>query len=266
MRVFPDESQGKALEVVVKLMDTTLVVSQVFKVALLAGIAFAGGLLVRNYGVKVNYTRKINHFALFCLPQAMDDIFGVARGVMPGIVNGFATVAMFTVFWGPLRSRLTWAQTMFLSYDRPEDRPQTLQWLVTQFIAALVVIIPMLIYFRHFGFAHLALMVILIATVGDGLAEPIGIRFGKRKYSVRGIFTDRSYTRSYAGSMCVFVVSVAGVLLFYDSFTPTQLWTALALIPIAMTLSEAVSPHTWDTPFLMFAGAFCVAVVKQLVP
>src|SRR5262245_48151496 len=155
-------------------MDASLVVSQVVKVGLLSGIAFGGGLLVRNWGVRVNYTRKINHFALFCLPQALDDIFGVARGITPGLVNGFATVAMFAVFWGPVRSRLRWAQTMFLSYDRPEDRPHTLWWLVTQFLAALLVIIPMLIYFRHFGFAPLALMVIIIATVGDGLAEPIG--------------------------------------------------------------------------------------------
>lgn len=246
-------------------MDFPLIVSQMFKIALLAGIAFGGGLLVRHYQVKVNYTRKINHFALFCLPQALDDVFGVARGIMPGVVNGFATVALFGVFWTPIRTRVQWAQTMFLSYDRPEDRPHTLQWLVTQFLAALLVIIPMLLYFRHFGFAHLALMVILIATVGDGLAEPIGVRFGKRKYSVRGIFTDRCYTRSYVGSACILLASVAGVLLFYDSFTAAQLWAALILIPIAMTLSEAVSPHTWDTPLLIFAGAFCVAAVKQLV-
>lgn len=246
-------------------MDVELVVSQFFKIGILAGTAFLGGLLVRYYGVRVNYTRKVNHFALFCIPQALDDLFGVTRGIVPGIVNGFATVAMFTVFWEPVRSRLAWAQTMFLSYDRPEDRPYTLPWLVTQFIAALLVIIPMLIYFRHFGFAPLALMVILIATVGDGLAEPVGVRFGKRKYNVRGMFTDRVYTRSYVGSMCVFLVSVAGVVLFYDSFTPTQFVAALALIPLAMTLAEATSPHTWDTPFLMFSGAFCVAVVKQLL-
>lgn len=246
-------------------MDTALIVSQIFKISLLAGIAFGCGLLVQRYGVKVNYTRKINHFALFCLPQALDDIFGVARGITPGIVNGFATVALFGVFWEPIRSRMTWAQTMFLSYDRPEDRPHTLHWLVTQFLAALVVIIPMLIWFRQSGYPHLALMVILIATVGDGLAEPIGVRFGKTKYSVRGFFTDRCYTRSYMGSACVFVASVAGVLLFYDSFTPNQLLAALAVLPIAMTLSEAISPHTWDTPFLMLAGASCVVFVKHFV-
>src|SRR5262245_11310695 len=112
-------------------MDVTLVLTQILKIALLAGTAFAGGLLVRDWGVRVNYTRKINHFALFCVPQALDDLFGVARGIVPGVVNGFATVAMFTVFWEPLRTRLAWAQTMFLSYDRPEDRPYTLHWLVT---------------------------------------------------------------------------------------------------------------------------------------
>lgn len=246
-------------------MDGVLIVSQITKIALLSLVAYGSGILVRNYGVRVNYTRKINHFALFCLPQALDDALGVARGVMPGIINGFATVALFGVFWEPLRSRLAWAQTMFLAYDRPEDRPHTLRWLVTQFLAGLAVIIPMLFYFHRFGFAHLALMVILIATVGDGLAEPIGVRFGRRTYQVRALFTDRKYARSYAGSACVFLTGVAGVLLFYDSFTPGQLWAALLLVPAMMTISEAISPHTWDTPFILFAGASSVAIVKQLI-
>jgi phytol kinase len=247
-------------------MDASLVLSQILKVALLAGIAFGCGLLVQRFGVKVNYTRKINHFALFSLPLALDDYFGVARGIMPGIVNGFATVAMFGVFWEPVRSRLTWAQVMFLSYDRPEDRPHTLHWLVTQFLAALVVIIAMLLYFHQAGYAHLALMVILIATIGDGLAEPIGVRFGRRTYSVRGFLSDRTYSRSYIGSLCVYLTSIAGILLFYDSFTPTQICAALALIPLAMTFAEAVSPHTWDTPFLIFSGAGCVVLIKQFLP
>jgi len=123
----------------------------------------------------------------------------------------------------------------------------------------------MLLYFHHFGFAHLALMVLLIVTVGDGLAEPIGVRFGRRTYQVRGIFTDRTFTRSYVGSACVLLTGVAGVLLFYDSFSPTQLWAALLLVPASITLAEAVSPHTWDTPFIVFAGAASVAVVKQLI-
>jgi phytol kinase len=247
-------------------MDPPFLVSQVVKVAALAGIAYAGGLLVRRFDVLVNYTRKINHFALYCIPQLIDVLFEVTRSAFSGVVNGLATVAMFILFWKPIRGRLSWAQTMFLSWDRPEDRPNTLKWLVSQFLVSLLVLIPMLFYFRHFGFAPLSLMVVLIAIVGDGLAEPVGVRYGHHKYSVPALFTRTQYVRSYAGSACVFVVSTAGILLFHDAFTTLQLVIALLWIPIAMTIAEAVSPHTWDSPLLFFAGAFCVAVIKQLVP
>lgn len=247
-------------------MDAEFILSQMCKVAALAAIAFAGGLLVRHFGVLVNYTRKINHFALFCIPQALDMLFGVAHSILSGIVNGLATVAMFLLFWRPVRARVPAAQTMFASYDRPEDRPHTLHWLVTQFLAALLVLIPMLLYFRHFGFGPLALMVVLIVTIGDGLAEPIGVRYGRRKYTVPGLLVKKRYVRSYAGSACVLLVSAAGVLLFHDAFTPLQFAIGLLVIPVAVTITEAVSPHTWDSPFLFFSAGVCVAAIKQLIP
>ncbi len=247
-------------------MDTAFFVSQVLKIVALAAIAYLGGRLVQRFGVLVNYTRKINHFALYCVPQLLDTLFAVTHSAFSGVVNGLATCAMFVLFWTPVRSRVAFAQTMFRSWDRPEDRPHTLKWLVSQFLVSLLVLIPMLFYFQHFGFAPLSLMVVLIAIVGDGLAEPVGVRYGRHKYAVPGLFTRKRYTRSYAGSACVFVVSAAGVLLFHDAFTSPQLVIAVLVIPVAMTIAEAVSPHTWDSPLLFFAGAFCVAAIKQLAP
>ena len=40
--------------------------------AILASVAYASGSLVYYKGVKVNYTRKINHFALFFVPMFLD--------------------------------------------------------------------------------------------------------------------------------------------------------------------------------------------------
>ena len=38
-------------------------------------IQYCTGLLVRHVGIKVNYTRKINHFALFFVPVFLRSIF-----------------------------------------------------------------------------------------------------------------------------------------------------------------------------------------------
>lgn len=247
-------------------VDNGLLFSQICKVTALALVALGSGLLVLRHGVRVNYTRKINHFALFCLPPWIDILFDVPNGVPAGIANGLSTGLLFAFFMAPVRARVPIAQTMFASYDRPEDRPHTLMWIVTQYLAGLAVIVPIMIYFDYRGFGALAMMVVLITIVGDGLAEPVGVRYGKRKYSVPGLFVDRKYERSFMGSLCVLVVGAAGVVMFQDNFTIPQFVAALLVLPITVTLTEAVSPHTWDTPFLFLAGGLCVAAVKNWVP
>jgi phytol kinase len=105
---------------------------------------------------------------------------------------------------------------------------------------------------------------VLVAGIGDGLAEPVGIRFGKRKYQVRALFTDRRYTRSLEGSSCVFVSAVLAILILKSHLTDTQLLLALGIVPVTMTLAEALSPHTWDGPFLYLVGGVSLIAVLEL--
>ena len=48
-----------------------------------------------------------------------------------------------------------------------------------------------------------------------------------------------------------------------DYFTTTQFILSMLLVPIIMTLTEAYSPHTWDTPFLMFTGYVSLMLIMQ---
>jgi phytol kinase len=43
-----------------------------------------------------------------------------------------------------------------------------------------------------------------------------------------------------------------------------QFVLALAIIPLAMTLAEAWSPHTWDGPFLYLAGGASTVATLEL--
>jgi phytol kinase len=59
------------------------------------------------------------------------------------------------------------------------------------------------------------------------------------------------------------------VYLLRGQLDATQFGLALAIVPLAMTLAEAWSPHTWDGPFLYLAGgASTVATLElaRLVP
>ncbi|MBT3386561.1 MAG: hypothetical protein HN417_01375 [Desulfobacula sp.] len=102
--------------------------------------------------------------------------------------------------------------------------------------------------------AELIWIPLLIITFGDGLAEPVGIRFGRHKYETYAFFSKKKYVRSLEGSACVFLASIIVVMVFHSSFTQLQFIIALIFIPFLMTFVEAFSPHTWDTPTLFLAG------------
>ena len=167
-------------------------------------------------------------------------------------------------FVRPLRDKSVFLATAYTAIDRPEDRPFTLLWVSTQVVATYLVIALMVLWLAQYGKQPLIYIAVLVAGIGDGLAEPVGVRFGKRKYRVKALFTDRSYTRSLEGSACVFFSAVLAIVLLKPHLTGTQLLLAFAIVPLAMTLAEAFSPHTWDGPFLYLVGGLSLVGVLEL--
>ncbi len=222
------------------------------------------GLLVQHYSIRVNYTRKIMHFSLFFLPQFLLSYFPYQSTIFTGIVNAILTMLVLALFIKPIRNTISIINTMFVSIDRPEDRPYTLLWLSTQFLASYLVLMPLIYYLNQHQLRELLYIPILIIGLGDGLAEPVGVRFGRHQYKTRALFSSRRYTRSIEGSLCVFIVSLLAILGYQDLFITTQLIAALIAIPPIMTLTEAFSPHTWDSPFLYLMGGISLIAILQL--
>ena len=228
-----------------------------FQLSLLASlftIQYSTGLWVRHRGIKVNYTRKINHFALFFVPVFLRSVFPHEPSFLRFIIGCTIGTLILLIYIKPIRDKLTIIATMFLSFDRPEDRPNTLWWLFTQILVGYIVLVPAVILFVQNDLAGIIWVPLLINALGDGLAEPVGIRFGKHKYETYAFFSKKKYVRSLEGSACVFLASIIVVIIFRSSFTQLQFMIALIFIPFLMTLVEAFSPHTWDTPTLNLAG------------
>jgi phytol kinase len=211
-------------------------------------------LCVIHCNLKVNYTRKINHFAFFFLPTLLSSVIEYPYSAATFFIDLICAFVFLTFFIAPLRNKFRVLFVMFSSFDRPEDRPWTLTWLYTQFIASYLVLIPLLAYFESREMLPLIMIIIIANGVGDGLAEPVGIRFGTRKYTTYALFTRQKYVRSYAGSACVWVTTVIAILAFQHYFSATQLIAALLLMPALITLAEAFSPHTWDSPLIYASG------------
>jgi dolichol kinase len=239
--------------------------NEILQTGTLGGVAYVSGRLAEA-GVKVSYTRKIAFFAIFLTPLLFAQLLPFHKSPLTLAVRLAVGVGMFLILVAPVRRRVPVCATMFRSFDRPEDRPHTLFWLSTQVLGSYAVLTPMSFLFASRGISELTFVPVLIHGLGDGLAEPVGVRWGRHKYAVRALFgRERRFTRSLEGSACVFLAGLLAVLLFDSSFTGPQLLAALLVVPILSTLAEARAPHTWDTPSMFLAGTASLLAITALV-
>ena len=115
------------------------------------------------------------------------------------------------------------------------------------------------------SWAKIGLLVVCLSMIGDGLAEPIGVRFGRIKYKTYALFTKRRYFRTLEGSLAVFVSTIFVIIWFKGLFTDQQFFWALCILPLTLTITEAISPHTWDGPFLSGVSGISVSLILAFI-
>lgn len=250
------------LAIHLKLMEQSFWLNQATKVVFLHLISYLEGLVVLNWGVKVNYTRKFHHFALFLCPYIFIRFIPYEETLVTLFAGPVFSMLTLLIFVKPLRERVGIIRVMFASFDRPEDRPHTLRWITTQYLGTFLVAIPLAYAYHDLQMDNLVILLVLVNGIGDGLAEPVGVTWGRHTYTVRALFTEKRYTRSLEGSACVFFTALVVTVVFRHDFTDSQFMAMLLLFPAGMTLAEARSPHTWDSPFLFFTGGLLMLLIK----
>jgi len=133
------------------------------------------------------------------------------------------------------------SKVAFLCMDRPEDRPYTILWLISQISAVSLIETPMTIWFLHIDKFHLFWIPVFSSGLGDGLAEIVGKKYGKNKYTTYALFTRKKYERSIEGSLCVYLFSIIGICIgynYYDSII--KFIVTLFILPILVTIMEAI--------------------------
>ena len=249
----------------------------------------ACGLAVVTKGWNEGYSRKVCHVVMYLTPFLMHLAWpsndASADAGMPSIWDMSWTVwFQFLPFYlqiKPLRRRSTFLMLVFRAYDRAQDRPHTLTWLLTQLAGGYVVILALYLYLQARGAdvvpqgAGRAILIPIVVNVfGDGLAEPVGIRFGRHKYRARALWYDGKccageFKRTAEGSAVVYLsalVAVAPTFRPMRIFSATQYALAMAALPPVMTATEAYAPHTWDNPFITLVGAAFILLTYELVP
>eukprot|EP00469_Lotharella_globosa_P012155 CAMPEP_0167788574 /NCGR_PEP_ID=MMETSP0111_2-20121227/10124_1 /TAXON_ID=91324 /ORGANISM="Lotharella globosa, Strain CCCM811" /LENGTH=451 /DNA_ID=CAMNT_0007680483 /DNA_START=58 /DNA_END=1413 /DNA_ORIENTATION=+ len=245
---------------------------QIIKTTFMLCVAYIGGYIVEKHNVKVNYTRKVQHFCAYLIPLVMR-LFISAKGFQRTLAESVIvewwgywwTMLSFFVFIYPIRTRVSFIDRCFSSLDRPEDRPFTIYWITSQIFLGYII---MSIYSTFMTWSGqltartLIFIPVIITGIGDGMAEPVGRSVGGKifsqglKYRTAGLGSDKLYTRSFEGSFAVWISGVIAIVALWDTFFSWyHVMCALILVPGASTIAEAYSPHTWDTPFLLSTGA-----------
>jgi len=212
---------------------------------------------------KVNYTRKIQHFAAYAVPILCASPF--KKEVWVTVCWGdMATLFGFLLTIQPIRESTSFFMMQFNSYDRPEDRPMTIQWIVLGDILPGMIVLAGFFWLwqdmevNGIEFTKITYIIAMVAGLGDGFAEPVGVTWGKNKYEVMALCAGPdapTYKRSWEGSACVAWFSWIFVVQKWYLFpNATAFWLSWVVFPPLMALSEAKSPHTMDTPFIFIVG------------
>jgi len=220
------------------------------------------GYILTNQGswFKVNYTRKIQHFAAYLVPliSGSNQIGSAVHpaGIIPHLWESLLVLLMFLLLIKPIRERSKFFMLQFNSLDRPEDRPNTLKWIIAgNILPGLILATVFKQLFEHIQVPNLLLIIVFIVGIGDGLAEPVGVYWGRKKYFAPSWGMKKKYIRTYAGSACVFLCAILFTLMFFPDFPRlSQFLFTLLLIPPIMTFVEATAPHSMDTPVMMVVG------------
>merc|ERR1719191_1652808 len=106
--------------------------------------------LAKVKGFKVNYTRKIQHFAAYAVPIFVAS--PVADTPLTLFWGDIATLAGFLITIKPIRESTAFFMMQFNSYDRPEDRPHTLKWIVLgDIVPGMVALVLFYLAMQWFG-------------------------------------------------------------------------------------------------------------------
>ena len=229
--------------------------------------------IVLRYNIKINYSRKLGNLLKVPKYFAADFLPFYESSALSMFTSLAVNQTLFCmIFYRTSRERVPYFSYVFLSQDRREDRPDTLLFQVTEDIMRFSIYFPFKIFVANYIQAPAIVFIpILINNIGDGLAEPVGVRFGKHKYTTtalyyKGKFWNGQFTRSYEGSACVYLVSIITVASNYHTFTLTQFCLTITLLPFLMTIAEARAPHTNDGPFLALIGCGFLSIVFLCVP
>jgi phytol kinase len=200
-------------------------------IALVVGaIAAATVARLRAGGIRVAYTRKLFHFAIFTAAALVHGAWGLPGTMVFGTV--IAGIVLLAVVRGD-------GHPLYEAMARESDQPhRTLFILIPLATTAVGGLASALLTGPFASVGYLA------AGWGDAIGEPVGARWGRHRYTVPSL-AGVPATRSWEGSAAVFVVASIASGLALGSIGGVPWWGGV-VCGFAAAVVEGVSNHGLD--------------------
>lgn len=209
------------------------------------------GWLKRARGWRTGATRKVFHFLIFGSVAAIEALWDTSSVCL------FGGMVSLVLLHAILRGE---GHLLYEAVARERDAPHRTHYVVVAYLATLIGGVA-----ANVWFGPLALVGYLVTGLGDAVAEPVGLRFGRHLYRVPALGVRA--VRSLEGSAAVFGASLLSIALA-AGLSPALELSAAALgwvpaVALAATLVEAVTPHGWDNATLQLVPPFLVRLWAQ---
>ncbi len=248
---------------------------------------FNGAVFFNLCGLPSNYTRKIMHFSHYVFIL----LFVGGVGAFSNVTVDVLWATWLSQIWHfimtrPNRICSNWCcgdtrstnpcrwcnccENIMDGVERKEDRPNHLLWLNTHILLYYIILLALSFWWNELESQACILIPAFICGFGDGLAEPVGVKFGRNgcgtgkdcTYKTHGCCTKYDYVRSVPGSSMVLLSGYLGVGFAFNGYTRWQFIIAMIIVPPLGCIVEAKAPHSMDNPFIaLIVGVVATAIL-----
>lgn len=223
--------------------------------AWILGWGALAGLLKRRGGWRTGDTRKLFHFAIFSAATELGATLG-----MPAVnlLGGLTLLYVLAAVWRGA------GDLLYEALAREGDAPRRALHVVVPLIATAA---GGILSAALFGPA--AIVGMAVGGWGDAVGEPVGIRFGRRRFRVPTL-GGVAATRSLEGCAAVLAASFAAGLIVLLATPLGEGRSAAAVVGVALTVAlaatavEAVSPHGLDNLTIQVAASAVAWMLTQV--
>lgn len=217
------------------------------------------GLLKERQLLHEAASRKINHIAVFVggtlffawLPEAnaRADLYVICTAVL---------LLVLLVCW--YREVIPFSY-IYAANTRQSDAPHATFFFLFSWVVSIGALLLLDLLFAQIAVTRTA---VLIVGVADGIAEPIGRRWGRHPYRVLSLRPTPAF-RSLEGSMAVWGATIVVVLSCLPPALGVGHWLAAALLTASLaTVVEAISPRGFDNFLLLLAMAGLIQALHRV--